>query len=387
MQSNFNTYGPPFAQQQRQQQSQQQQSQSRPPYQQSYNRNSYQKILGNNYSSILNPDFDDGDDNSDPDSPLEQSRPKAFHNKFNYKFGQQQQQQPYYNPMSQQQKPQLGRPRYYQQPPTSQLYDSSFDGYATGGVLPPFSTDYRFNNYHLGIGDDSFDSDDSDSIDDDEKSTEELMVYSPRKYVSPCRIFIGNIPFHSTYESILSFMNSSSMIHLQQLILKVQHNGISKGFAIGLTNSLEESVELIKQFNGVKFEGRRLIVRFDKLPRLIMRSHNLKKRKNEEMMMLKEVEQAKRDAEQAGVITNLSVNGPDVPKTAVSDLGDVSFTSSLTSRSDNTGIVSNDDVTTLGKSINGDTKTTSSNGSIHDIQKEKEVARELVNVISNSKAK
>ncbi|KAH3666958.1 hypothetical protein OGAPHI_003408 [Ogataea philodendri] len=149
------------------------------------------------------------------------------------------------------------------------------------------------NNYSSILNPD-FDKDESDqdsdsSVDDNEKPTDQLVQFSASKYVSPTRLFIGNIPFQSNYLSVLNYLNANASL-VSHLYLKTQPNGGSKGFAIALTSSLDDSVEVIRKFNGASFEGRDLIVRFDKLPKLILKSHNIKKRKSLEKKQADEKE-------------------------------------------------------------------------------------------------
>ncbi|KAG7806799.1 hypothetical protein KL921_004593 [Ogataea angusta] len=161
------------------------------------------------------------------------------------------------------------------------------------------------NNYSSILNPD-FDEDGSaseseSSVDDNERPAEQLVQYTAAKYVSPTRLFVGNIPFHATYLSVLNFLNSGRP-KIVQLYLKTQPSGVSKGFAIAQTTSLEDSVELIEKFHGARFQGRSLVVRFDKLPKLVVKSHNIKKRKNMEKRQLdeKENEQDQPDGPSAG---------------------------------------------------------------------------------------
>lgn len=107
------------------------------------------------------------------------------------------------------------------------------------------------------------------------ESTEQLIIFDPEKYTDVKHLFIGNVPFNSTFENLWSYFNTSTTgkKHLKSLEMQRQPNGSFKGFAIGITDSLEDSISLIKEFNGSVFEGRDLIVRFDKLPEKIPRNH------------------------------------------------------------------------------------------------------------------
>ncbi len=116
-------------------------------------------------------------------------------------------------------------------------------------------------------------------VSEENLSTEELMMFDSYKHVDPKRIFIGNVPFTSTFESLREFFQSSKECGegLKDLVMQHQVNGNFRGFAIGVTESQDDSVALIKEFNGKTFEGRELTVRFDKLPDLILRNRHKKR--------------------------------------------------------------------------------------------------------------
>lgn len=141
--------------------------------------------------------------------------------------------------------------------------------------------------------------------------------------VNPCRLFIGNIPFSSTWPNLKNFLvtksnelepdntieilrveipmhsnNSlnnlnklnnyqflSSFVKEDQLSLlsrlsqqssqnstsqasspQTGRSGLSRGFAIVTTGNKQSSDKLIKYFDGIEFEGRMLTVRYDKFP-------------------------------------------------------------------------------------------------------------------------
>lgn len=120
-----------------------------------------------------------------------------------------------------------------------------------------------------------------DLIDDNELSTEELKKFNETRHVSPDRLFIGNIPFNSSYHSLWLFLtHGGEQVLLKELQLKTDSNGLSRGFAVGITDGAESSRELIGRFNGREFENRKLIVRFDKHNGLIFKSHMKKKLDN-----------------------------------------------------------------------------------------------------------
>ncbi|KAG0673974.1 hypothetical protein C6P42_002466 [Pichia californica] len=115
---------------------------------------------------------------------------------------------------------------------------------------------------------------DKDIIDDNELTTEELKKFNEFRHVSKDRIFIGNIPFNSSYHSLWLYLtNGGENIIIKELQLKFDSNGISKGFAVCITKGFSSSIELIDKFNGQSFHNRRLTVRFDKQNELILQSH------------------------------------------------------------------------------------------------------------------
>ncbi|EGV65907.1 hypothetical protein CANTEDRAFT_133335 [Yamadazyma tenuis ATCC 10573] len=100
--------------------------------------------------------------------------------------------------------------------------------------------------------------------------------------VNACRLFVGNVPFSSTWSRLRNFLVTKS----QELetstsidILRVEipmHSPkdhkeeftrtMSRGFAIVTTGNRISSELIIKHFDGIEFEGRNLTVRFDKFP-------------------------------------------------------------------------------------------------------------------------
>lgn len=122
------------------------------------------------------------------------------------------------------------------------------------------------------------DDDDEDLIDDNELSTEQLQQFNESRHVSRDRLFIGNIPFNSSFHSLWLFLtHGGEEVRLRELQLKTDSSGLSRGFAVGITDGEESSRELIGRFNGREFENRRLIVRFDKHNGLIFKSHMKRK--------------------------------------------------------------------------------------------------------------
>lgn len=143
-------------------------------------------------------------------------------------------------------------------------------------------------------------------VEDDEKN--------PIK-VNPCRLFIGNIPFNSTWTSLRNFLinklkifepnnnieilrveipmqpssnlslNSLNRLNNYQFLSNysnakdannslppkpnddsISTRGLSRGFAIVTTANQSSLEKIIKYFNDIEFEGRSLTVRFDKFP-------------------------------------------------------------------------------------------------------------------------
>lgn len=142
--------------------------------------------------------------------------------------------------------------------------------------------------------------------------------------VNPCRLFIGNIPFSSTWTTLKNFLVLKSeeiepgnhikilRVEIPMQLLSTQHNsnsasnsginvnlnklnnyqflssfittnmdnssggridentqatrGLSRGFAIVTTGNKESLDKLIKYFDNVEFENRSLTVRYDKFP-------------------------------------------------------------------------------------------------------------------------
>ncbi|QPG75268.1 hypothetical protein FOA43_002618 [Brettanomyces nanus] len=153
-----------------------------------------------------------------------------------------------------------------------------YSGYLFNGSYgyTPYIPDYGGYPGYMPVtcgGDDADYDEKVSQIDDTILSTVELAVFNPKRHVDPTRLFIGNVPFSSTFENLWSSFQEHGEKKLKSLEMQRQLNGMFKGFAIGITGSHDESVELIKTFNGKEFEGRDLIVRFDKLPKQIMRSH------------------------------------------------------------------------------------------------------------------
>lgn len=125
--------------------------------------------------------------------------------------------------------------------------------------------------------------------------------------VNPCRLFVGNIPFSSTWSNLKKFliekcnefepnnnieilrveipMNNNLNVKKYQILTSfirdqtstpddlhlndeeyVIEKNMSRGFAIVTTGNKASSEKIIKYFDGVEFEGRELTVRFDKFP-------------------------------------------------------------------------------------------------------------------------
>ena len=107
--------------------------------------------------------------------------------------------------------------------------------------------------------------------------TEEGMVK-----VNPHRLFVGNIPFTSTWIALKSFLvkrceeiepKSGVDIHRVEIPMQPQNfddkrpeRAVSRGFAIVTTDLQELLRKLIKWFDDVEFEGRKITVRFDRFP-------------------------------------------------------------------------------------------------------------------------
>lgn len=101
-------------------------------------------------------------------------------------------------------------------------------------------------------------------------------------HVNPCRLFVGNIPFLSTWPSLKNFLVASVLAaepHASLDILRVEIpmqtssstdemplRGSSRGFAIVTTGNQESSELLIELTNDAVFEGRSLTVRYDRFP-------------------------------------------------------------------------------------------------------------------------
>lgn len=100
-------------------------------------------------------------------------------------------------------------------------------------------------------------------------------------HVNPCRLFVGNIPFLSTWPALKNFLVASVLAaepHASLDILRVEIpmqtsstddmplRGSSRGFAIVTTGNQETSELLIELTNGAVFEGRSLTVRYDRFP-------------------------------------------------------------------------------------------------------------------------
>ncbi|CDK24374.1 unnamed protein product [Kuraishia capsulata CBS 1993] len=93
--------------------------------------------------------------------------------------------------------------------------------------------------------------------------------FSSHENVDPKKLFIGNIPFSSSEQSLAAFLNEEAEgVNIE---VQLQLNGTSKGYAIASCASREDAERLIKRFDGAEFEGRCLTVRYDKLPQFIQR--------------------------------------------------------------------------------------------------------------------
>ncbi|CUM64996.1 uncharacterized protein PRCAT00002614001 [Priceomyces carsonii] len=150
--------------------------------------------------------------------------------------------------------------------------------------------------------------------DPEQSSTNEFMVVEGEEgqpiKVNPCRLFVGNVPYTSTWTSLKNFLltrskelDSNSNIQLLRVEIPMQspsntmsntgsgkvHSMLnfpmsdkskmrggsllmgeemnkSRGFAIVTTANKASSDKLIKYFDDAEFEGRSLTVRYDKFP-------------------------------------------------------------------------------------------------------------------------
>ncbi|KAG5422187.1 hypothetical protein I9W82_001282 [Candida metapsilosis] len=110
--------------------------------------------------------------------------------------------------------------------------------------------------------------------------------------VSPTRLFVGNVPYTSTWASLRRFLieraneiDPDNNISILRVEIPVSHMSLnegffygqggigqpqivsrSRGFAIVTTKSRASSEKLIKLLNNVEFEGRALTIRYDKFP-------------------------------------------------------------------------------------------------------------------------
>lgn len=112
-------------------------------------------------------------------------------------------------------------------------------------------------------------------IDDDNKTIEELQEFREDKYISPTRLFVGNIPFVCRFQELWMFLTRggqhNALVH--ELQLKTDSNGHSKGFAIVHTASPTASAALIALCHGQTLSGRRVVARYDQLPAIVDRRH------------------------------------------------------------------------------------------------------------------
>lgn len=98
--------------------------------------------------------------------------------------------------------------------------------------------------------------------------------------VNPCRLFVGNVPFLSTWSALKGFLVSTISQfepHASLNIIRVEipmqtatdetgHRSSSRGFAIVTTSNEDTSAKLIEHANEEVFEGRKLTVRYDQFP-------------------------------------------------------------------------------------------------------------------------
>ncbi|ODV83376.1 hypothetical protein CANARDRAFT_25028 [[Candida] arabinofermentans NRRL YB-2248] len=284
--------------------------------------------LGNNYSSILNPEFDDDET-------------KSTKSNFNYDYK---------------------RRAYKNQPFYSSSTTSPFEN-QTSFVSPTSST--------ISL----------DEEDDNFKTTEQLAVFNSNRHVNPMRLFIGNIPFTSTYASLSAHLNSIPKISLSQLFLKTQINGASKGFAIALCYNEHDAVELIKNFNGVSFEGRELVVRFDQLPGVVLRGHELRKRQNSSTRFGMRIDHRfmMRDGDGTNLESQTVIEGDE-------ESGKLDERERKKGSDDDVDDDKVEEGKEKEKGVEDGDKDNKEEGDNDLLRKEKEVARELINAISNLKS-
>lgn len=98
--------------------------------------------------------------------------------------------------------------------------------------------------------------------------------------VNPCRVFVGNIPFQSTWPSLKNFLVAAVSsaapaisVHIRRVEIPMHKPSesdmaprLSRGFAIVTTGDQASSDILIEHTNNAVFEGRALTVRYDRFP-------------------------------------------------------------------------------------------------------------------------
>ncbi|KAK6465746.1 hypothetical protein DFJ63DRAFT_333162 [Scheffersomyces coipomensis] len=137
---------------------------------------------------------------------------------------------------------------------------------------------------------------DSDVILPDQSNDDEFMIIRNEENteyikVNPRRLFVGNVPYTSTWASLRKFfitkskeLDPESNIFILRVEIPMQsiHNSSnedsnydvisqgmvtkSRGFAIVTTGNKESANKLIELFDNIEFEGRSLTVRYDKFP-------------------------------------------------------------------------------------------------------------------------
>lgn len=88
---------------------------------------------------------------------------------------------------------------------------------------------------------------------------------SPVQSVNGCFLFVGNIPFSSSYSSLLHFLRRD-LSGVERVELQTNHVGESRGFAIVTVKDEQTAVSLIELYDGTEFEGRKLTIRRDRRP-------------------------------------------------------------------------------------------------------------------------
>ncbi|EMG46049.1 hypothetical protein G210_3725 [Candida maltosa Xu316] len=153
-------------------------------------------------------------------------------------------------------------------------------------------------NRHESISEDP-EQESNNSVDENEEDDDEYIYIKAEESedpeqmikVNPTRLFVGNVPYRSTWSSLKQFLvdKSNELIpnnNISILRVEIPMQPLSRstsmyfyqqsrpqpvvpktrGFAIVTTGDLESSEKLIELFNNMEFEGRSLTVRFDKFP-------------------------------------------------------------------------------------------------------------------------